>query len=375
MSMRKLMGLSPEPPPSNPLREALSDRGMPSRASLLAGIAGTILIHLLGLFGMPASVFTHEPSDVEDPYQEFLIEVAEEEPEEPPETYTQTNPQVPDNEPDQTDRFAARNQQAANPDPVDELDPDDLPASESDDDIETNQFITGDPSLPEPTVPPEPEQEPLPETEPPQMSQPLQREIPLAGWEESIDPDEEGPAEAEFEERDEATTEASRFLDGEADEGEKEQELQESLAESSSQRRSEMEASPRPRPQLPRMASVPVRDSPRGVSRIGRVATDANFSEFGEYMERLIEAVSMRWNNLSRQAASGESMSMVQLRFRLTKHGEVEDLHLVDSTARVISVAQCRSAIDGGAPYGPWTEEMVQTLGDEEEITFTFHYR
>jgi len=374
--MRKLMGLTAERPAAHPLKAALSDRGLPSRDSVAAGVAGAILFHLLGMAAIPSSLFSVEPAETSDPYKEFLIEVAAEEPEEP-ETYAQTNPKAPDNEPDEADRFSARNQQAANPEPPEELDPDNRPASESEDAIETDQSITGDPSLPQPTAPPQPEQRPTPEAEARiAASQPLRQEIPLMGSESSEDPDEEGLAEDEFEERKEATVDAKEFLAGEAEEGEdQDRPERERQAERPSPLREELEAAPRPRPQLPRMASVPVRNSPRGVSRVGQIAVDAKFSEFGEYMERLIEAVSIRWNNESARVAAGESLTMARLRFRLTKDGRVEDLHVVDATAGVLGISLARSAIQGGAPYGTWTREMVQTLGDDEEITFTFHYR
>jgi len=375
MSIRKLMGLRAIRPASHPLRQALSDRGLPSRDSLAAGAAGAILFHLLGLAAIPSSLFSVEPAEASEPYEEFLIEVAPEEPEEP-ETYTQTNPKVPDNEPDEAERFSARNQQAANPEPPEELDPDNRPATESEDAIETDQSITGDPSLPQqPTAPPQPEQQPTLEAQA-SAAAPLRREIPFLGSEPLEEPEEEGLAEDEFEEREEATVDATEFLAGEAEEGEdQDRPERERQAESPSPLRKELEATPRPRPQLPRMASVPVRNSPRGVSRVGQIATDAKFSEFGEYMERLIEAVSIRWNNESARVAAGESLTMVQLRFSLTKDGRIEDLHVVDATAGVLGISLARSAIQGGAPYGTWTREMVQTLGDEEEITFTFHYR
>jgi hypothetical protein len=35
----------------------------------------------------------------------------------------------------------------------------------------------------------------------------------------------------------------------------------------------------------------------------------------------------------------------------------------------------CVSAIAAGAPYGPWSPEMKNTLGDSTEVTFTFNYQ
>ena len=48
---------------------------------------------------------------------------------------------------------------------------------------------------------------------------------------------------------------------------------------------------------------------------------------------------------------------------------------LFGRTAQSVGVFLCRAAIEQGQPYGPWPEDMVKTLGDEEQMTFTFYYR
>ena len=40
-----------------------------------------------------------------------------------------------------------------------------------------------------------------------------------------------------------------------------------------------------------------------------------------------------------------------------------------------LGILLCRSAIEQGAPYGTWTEDMSGVLGESQTITFTFFYR
>lgn len=371
-----------------PLLEVLLERRALSRNSLIAGVVGTILFHLIGFFGMPTDVFTTEKSDPENRFRDFEVELLPVE-EEPEQVYTQTNPDAPENEPDQTNNFAARSQQAAQEEAPEEVDDENRPSSESEDDIETNQFITGDLAPPEFAPPPsqqsqeQEEQEQAQETPllmPQLQSQPLVKAIPIPGTQEEEDPDETGLTEVEHDETD-APTSVNEYIQGEAEEGEEEEQVAATaqplaLPQSARVAVESSEPAPRPRPRLPKVAPGPVRSRDPGVSRTGRIAVDAKFSEFGEYMERFIETVSIRWNSLADEAAGKESNSKVVLRFTLDKDGYISDLDTrPGSTSKVIGIYISRTAIENGAPYGPWTSEMVEVFGDDEEVTFSFHYR
>lgn len=370
------------------LLAALLERRRISRKSLIAGVVGTILFHLIGIFGIPGDMFKTEPGETVDRFREFEIELAAAE-EEPEQQYTQTNPDAPENEPDETNNFAARSQQAAQEELPDEIDDENKPSSESEDDIETNQFVAGDLTPPEFSPPPSPpvqeveEQEQLQEAPllaPQTQSQPLIKSIPIAGEQEEKDPDETGLAEIEHDET-EAPTNVNEYIQGEAEEGEELEEVAATAQPLSvpQSRREAVEASeptPRPRPRLPKVAPGPVRNKDSGVSKTGTIAVDAKFSEFGEYMERLIETVSVRWNSLADEAAAKENKSKVVLRFILTKDGYISEMETrPGTTSKVIGIYMCRTAVEEGAPYGPWTAEMVEVFGDSEDVTFSFHYR
>jgi len=370
------------------LSDALSRKRKGSKKSIWTGLAGTVFVHLLGLLVVPDAFLSVDPSEVKNPYKEYQIVLNDpEEPEEP--TYTQTNPDAPDNEPDETDRFAARNQQAAQEEAAEELDPDERPSSESDDNVETDQFLSGSFEPPEFAPPPSESQEEseeeseeseeMPEVMPVPPVVPLKKEVPIFGELDEKDLEEDGIAETDFEKEEEDPTNVDLQIDGEEEEGEEEERFQSPQPMISAVKPSEAFSlnapSPRPRPKLPRVAPGPIRDKKPGVSKTGSIAVDAKFSEFGEYMERLIETVSTSWNTLAQEGAQMENNSKVTLSFVLNSSGEVQEINLKETTAKAIGIYMCRSAISQASPYAHWSEEMIMAFGTEEEITFTFYYR
>lgn len=369
------------------------------------GIGGTVLAHVLVVLFLMLGNFSGDPVSAANPYRDFSIELeTPEEPEEEKPIYTQTNPDAPDNEPDETDRFGSRNQQAANEEKPEELDPDNRPANESDDTLETDQVLSG--SLYDPIPPaaqsesPEeaqdaaeerasPAQVPLPE-------QPLlaafdeggravQKEIPLFGSEEEAE-DESGLAEHVYDQLEEAPTNILDFSEGELEE--EEGKAEETIADNpdligAPRPRPTLEAIhnrdgvplPRARPQLPRLPSGPTRDSRLGVSSLGQVAVDAKASKFGEYMDRLVETVKLNWDNLVERSSAEERKSVVKIRFMLNHLGQVSDIEVLEgTTSRVLGRHMCIEAIQRGVPYGPWPEGLIEVFGEEEDITFVFQY-
>lgn len=400
------------PPPANrpkatdaPAKNGTFREGTYTRKEVTIGIVGTILAHIWFFFLLSSGWFDAGELEVaEDPYTEFSIELeVPEEPEEQDQFYTQTNPDVPENEPDQTNRFGARSQQAANEELPDELDPENRPATESDDLIETDQFLSG--SLQDPVLAPPPAEQPaeqpveepreeVAEQQPPSPNSPLlvavnateeaqRKEIPLFGSQDDNE-DESGITDYDYEKLEEPPTNVTELVEGEEEEGEVEKTLEPSpqtIASTAQPQTQETVTtdgipSPKPRPQLPRVAAGPTRDSRLGVSSVGQLAVDAKASKFGEYMERLIETVSLNWDDLVQRSSGVERKSMVKIRFMLTKHGEVSDIEILEgTTSRAIGIYMCREAIIRGVPFGPWPPGLVDMFGDEEDVTFTFHYR
>lgn len=366
----------------------------------MAGLLGTLFAHLWLYFLLSNGFLKTEPVETVDPYREFSIELDNPDPEEEEDqSYTETNPDVPENEPDQTNRFGARSQQAANEEVPEEIDPANRPAVESADLVETDQVLTGSLSEPLPAPLParesadEAQEEQNQEAQPPSPEQPQlvavvsgaqaqRKEIPLFGSQEEAE-DESGIADYDYAKLDEAPTNVIDLIEGEAEEGEAEETVEDSPELPGSVAIVSMEAvdplegvpAPRARPQLPRLPASPRRNSNLGVSNVGNLAVDAKASKFGEYMERLIETVSLNWNDLVDRSSSVERKSVVKIRFMLTSDGFVSDIEILEgTTSRAIGIYMCRQAIERGIPYGPWPAGLVDMFGEEEDVTFTFHY-
>lgn len=144
--------------------------------------------------------------------------------------------------------------------------------------------------------------------------------------------------------------------------------------------------SPHPRPPTPRAvtprASLPTGTSglllrnPVGVNRAGAVALDARFSSYGDYAQRMLEAIQGSWWGLIERTRFDDFASgYVIVRFRIHRDGTITDAEVVASTVPSLAGLVCKDAILLPAPYDAWRADMVAMLGDDESVTITFHYR
>lgn len=356
-----------KPGPTRPNRALfpLDDRRL-HRRSITAGIIGTVLFHLLFIFSLPRSYLIVDPGEVKESFRQFDIEIITEPEEEEPQ-YAETNPYAPENEPDETNNFSARNQQAANEELPEELSPDRTPATEGDD-IPSSKIISGDLNPPIPVLAPqEMQQQPSDASVPTTTPSNPERIDPLPGFEDDVIVTDEGTGMAEAEE-----VETPKIAEDPVDGIDADTDDTDPFALPST--REAQRPTPQPRPRLPRTPPGPVRSQESGVSQTGMVAYDAKFSQFGEYMERMVEVVTQRWHALAAARSYREIRSFVRLEFKLRADGSIGELYTSDTTSKALGILLCRSAIEQGAPYGPWNQEMVEVLGDEQTMTFTFHY-
>jgi hypothetical protein len=64
------------------------------------------------------------------------------------------------------------------------------------------------------------------------------------------------------------------------------------------------------------------------------------------------------------------------VKFRLDRTGSIAEIISVGpSTVADQASRACVSAITSRAPYGNWTDDMVQVLGESQELTFSFYYQ
>jgi len=96
------------------------------------------------------------------------------------------------------------------------------------------------------------------------------------------------------------------------------------------------------------------------------------------YLQRFIESVQIQWEKILRESGvSPNSGTMVEVKFVLNSKGEISKIIHVNPSAGMPDAAihACPAAIETPAPYGPWTDDMIATLGSEQELTFVFYYQ
>ncbi|PXA03816.1 hypothetical protein DDZ13_09235 [Coraliomargarita sinensis] len=133
---------------------------------------------------------------------------------------------------------------------------------------------------------------------------------------------------------------------------------------------------PRERPRLaPELITGPLLKSKSSVSKRGDLAIDATFSEFGEYEQQFYAAIQTGWYQEIEFFQPIDTSTRVHVRFRLKADGKVDKVEAVKSTASKIATVICETAISKRSPFRPWTEEMVKVFGKERWINVVFNYR
>lgn len=333
------------------------------RLRIIVSLAGTVLIHLVGIFVLPDSFW--EPLSVEPENRlEVVLELAEEV-EKPEEDFILTNPDVPSNPPDETDFFSNRDQQAAQEEKTDEGDRS-LPEVEGEEPEPTQNIVSGE-NL---------------ELTPEEWSEIFER-----GWETGLEMSDlperliPGFEEVESEEGLEVPVTEEEGPDLEEDPiigveigaGEEKKDSLE-IADSGDQESDRIV--PRPRPRLPQAAHDLVGERKGAAPRTGPIAVDANFSEYGDYLARMLDVIVRQWYFLAWESLpSGEAGTVVSVSFLVGADGRIRELEVVETSAGLIATLICQDAVESRQPYGEWTPEMREVLGEEQTVRIRFHYR
>jgi hypothetical protein len=123
-------------------------------------------------------------------------------------------------------------------------------------------------------------------------------------------------------------------------------------------------------------AAATLAENKFGTKTVGLTGIDAKWSNYGAYLQRMIDTVQIQWERLilsmSAMPAGG---STVTVKFIMNDEGRISTIVNVDSTANDTASRACVSAITDRAPYGPWTDDMKTVLGSQQEMTFTFYYQ
>ncbi|MCR6657015.1 MAG: hypothetical protein NVV63_14670 [Opitutus sp.] len=326
------------PPPLASLRRTFARLwDEPDSRSVLIGLAGVVLVHLLLFVTTPHLLNFDGSASVLRPHsssREFSIEIApdafvskqETRQPPPPANFVETNPDAPENIPDRTNNFGAHNQQAAQeiPDPTGT---NDRPAIEGQTEIQTSQIVTG--SLTQPL-----DLQPAPavpaETQPPTEAAdaPQREQNPLPGIAKMEGQDANGFGTNIAETTEDATDVAERV------EGQKNVPL---IQGATGTRPVVDPQRPRPRPQIVRQQQVRpaiFTENKLGTKNIGPAAYDARWSNYGQYLQRMIESVQIQWERILIESrvypTSGTSVSV---KFRINTKGEIYEIVSVEGTA------------------------------------------
>jgi hypothetical protein len=300
--------------------------------------------------------------DIEIAPDEFIM--PEKEPP-PPDRFVEANPDAPENTPDKTRNFSAQNQQVAQEKPT----PDgksDTPATEGKKDHQSNQIVSGELTtpleMPPPSAPPSPEV-----MEAIAAAQAQREQNPLAGTE-TITGESETGYGFNIAKPSAKPTDVPEKVEGQPDApviiG----------APQMTQPRIDPNR-PQPRPRINTRARPAVlADNKFGTDNIGAVAFDTRWSQYGQYLQQLIETVQVQWERILRDSrAYPPSGSQVEVKFLLAKDGSVSQIVSVSGTGGTQYERTCISGITTRAPYGKWTDDMIAVLGESQELTFTFY--
>jgi hypothetical protein len=373
--------LSPLPPAARTSRRRFVPRlsDDPDKRSVQIGVGATILVHIVLLILMPEKfdtsltntfaprrVGSNQSFNIEMAPDQFVLPKAAAKP--PPMKFVETNPDAPENIPDKTNNFGAQNQQAAQEQPAKKTGGD-RPEMEGRKDFESTQIVTGRLHEPTPPVPSAPPQPVAPVVE--QAVAPAHREQnPLPGFEkvEGDNPNNFGSGLAPAAPNAQAVPEKV--------EGTKDAPLIQGAPGSAfaiDPKRPQSRQVLNHRSVRPAIFS----ENQLGTKNIGMAAVDARWSNYGVYLQRMVETVQIQFDALVSEGKGYPSPgSRVEVKFKINSDGTITSIVNVDGgMSGPQAEGYCVSAITKPSPYGKWSDDMVAMLGTEQEMTFVFFYQ
>jgi hypothetical protein len=358
-------------PPLDPVRD-------PADRSILIGLIGTVLFHLLLAVFSPrfsfeefSGIHTGISVNRTERGQTFDFELAQPAvPEErrQPFQFVDTNPEAPENEPDKTDNFSNRSQQSAQLDKPEELDPLHRAAIKDAQDKIKNDTAIVSGNLSQPDLGAAAQTERLTQDQAEQQEQKVRMEqVPLSGFDKTEGESEDGIA-TNVAKTQSPTTHAEQNVEGNREA----KDLEGGLTAVTPSHKTQ----PKARPRLTAPRTTVLTNRAAGVANIGVSASDAFKSEYGEYLAELIEIVQVQWYHVLRESrVSPPRGTHVVVTFKLNAKGETDIVKVEDFDAGKQGVFSCQNAIQARQPYRKWTEQMIALLGEEQTLTFAFYYQ
>lgn len=364
------------PPLSHTVRRALARMWEePESRSMVIGIIGTILVHLLLLFVGPI-LLRNDPSTIPAarPHarpQQFSIQLAPDMYKPPPKAaaptkFVETNPDAPENVPDKIDNFAARNQQVAQEKPTPNG-KSDRPALEGQKEIKSNQIVDGRLQKPQESTPSEPA--PVSPTTS-KLTAPRQEQTPLTGFEKRTGTDAAGIG-TNIAPPSESPKDIPNKIDGLKNVP---------LIEGATDLQPVVDPRhPRARPQV--VKTVQTRpaifeENRIGTANVGPRGIDAKWSNYGAYLQKMVEIVQAHFDKLNYESRiSAPPGTMISVKFTLESDGKITIVNVDSSKGTEAAARISVSSIAIPSPFGPWTDDMKAMLGEKQEMTYDFYYR
>jgi len=356
----------------------LNHRGGGERDAAMAAVVGVILIHLLAIWAMSRTASLIERIEIPEPLMMAVsLELIPDEVDPEEEQYVMANPSIEEAVPDKTNNFSDRNQVAAQEDTV--------PLSENEDPLiegdseDSNRIVQGasptqtddvvDPSSLSPGETMLVEQQPAPKSRP-SVTAPdvIIDERKATDGLMSLEKPQDNPELKAIEDTLDRLNpiEKESPLDGQGS----------GLTFTPPQQEGSTQREPRPRPKVPVYVPYgPLKKNLTGVVKNNRMAINSRLTEFGVYLDRVLEMIDRRWRQLSYDTRSiSLNGNWVTIRFMITREGSVTDLKVIESGVGRWEEIMSVDSIKDPAPYPRWTPEMIAALGTEEEITIKYIY-
>ncbi|MGZ0654841.1 hypothetical protein ACWPKO_15510 [Coraliomargarita sp. W4R53] len=346
-------------------------------------VLATLLVHVAVVWVVPDELMPLQQGGGEEDAASDTYEISLVDPVEP--RFVEASPEAPENEPDRTDQYSYRSQQAADLNPLEDA----LNQPNVDGEEDSQKILQGsleqvppiEPGVYAPNQRPgegegdqggklgNPNEAALPKPSQPLPAPKFIQQDPVTEAGPGSRSDLVGPAEEVFEAPDpeapidvyrpQPTTEQQPEVVGDGAGG-----------------AIEAQPKPRARPRLaPELITGPLMRSQGSASRRGSVAIDATFSEFGEYEQQFYAAIQTGWYQEIEFFQPIDTATRVQVRFTIHADGRVTDVKAVQSTASEIATFICETALTKRSPFRPWTKEMVQVFGQQRTLNVMFHYR
>jgi hypothetical protein len=348
--------------------------------SIVIGLACTVLFHLLLVWVSPQFAFekfagSHSGISVTSANKGKTFDFELAQPTVPvkerdPFRFVETNTAAPENIPDKTVNFSNRNQQSAQEEAAKELDPENRPSVKGQDQIKNDMaIVSGDmapPQLPNITTPETTQEDSQDRTEQKARAE----QVPLSGFEKTEGLSEDGIA-TNIAKAKSPTNRAEQALEGAPDATDPTGGLV-NIAQT-------QRVQPKERPRLSSVSlnrTTILSNRVTGVANMGILGMDARWSEYGDYLQKLIEIVQTKWYSILRESrVSPPRGSHVVVTFRINSKGETEIVKVEDFDSGKQGVFSCQNAITYPQPYEKWSDQMIAVLGDSQELTFSFYHQ